>query len=58
MATQIFIYYIGKEEESTADSAEECHPPPIVSGEGGYDLLEKKDYGRKIAKIKGSIRFR
>jgi len=50
LATQIFIYYIGKEEESTADSAEECHPPPIVSG--GYDLLEKKIMDEKLQRLR------
>ena len=50
MATQIFIYYIRKEEESTADSVEECHPPPVVSE--GYDLLEKKIMDEKLQRLR------
>jgi len=53
LATQILIYFIGKEEESTTDSAKEFTPHRLSrGGVGGYDLLEKKIIEEKLLRLR------
>jgi len=55
LAIKFLIYCVGEKEESTRHSAEECHPPPVVSW--GLWFIRKENNGQKIVKIKRSLRF-
>jgi len=53
LATKIFIYCVGEEEESLRHLAQECPPPPPTSSfEGGYDLLKKNIMEEKLKSLK------